>query len=79
MGYLGWGQKEEAAYSGVREVRWLSERDGDWLTAAQNLFRQMRELDEAGLEVIYARRVPEEGLGRAIMDRLRRASAKRPD
>lgn len=31
-------------------------------------------LDEAGLDIIYAEPVPETGLGRAIMDKLRRAS-----
>ncbi|HWB61730.1 MAG TPA: L-threonylcarbamoyladenylate synthase [Chthoniobacteraceae bacterium] len=43
--------------------------------AAANLFAAMRRLDEAALDVIVAERVPEEGLGIAIMDRLRKASA----
>jgi L-threonylcarbamoyladenylate synthase len=42
--------------------------------AAANLFRQLRELDHAGLHCIVAEAVPEEGLGVAIMDRLRRAA-----
>jgi L-threonylcarbamoyladenylate synthase len=36
----------------------------------------MRLLDEAGLDEIIAEPVSETGLGVAIMDRLRRASAK---
>ncbi len=43
--------------------------------AAARLFAALRRLDEAGLDLIVAERVPEEGLGIAIMDRLRKASA----
>lgn len=42
--------------------------------AAQRLFSAMRELDQSSVEVILAEWVPDEGLGRAINDRLRRAS-----
>ena len=41
--------------------------------AAQNLFSALHRLDKANLDVIYAERVPEIGLGKAIMDRLRKA------
>jgi L-threonylcarbamoyladenylate synthase len=44
--------------------------------AAKNLFAAMRKLDESSAEFILAGLLPEEGLGRAINDRLRRASAK---
>ncbi len=45
--------------------------------AAQNLFKGLRYLDNiAGLDLILSELVPEEGLGRAINDRLRRAAAK---
>ncbi len=44
--------------------------------AAVNLFAAIRRLDALGLDCIFARPVPELGLGLAIMDRLRRASAK---
>lgn len=57
------------------ETRVLSER-GDLREAAANLFRCLRELDEAGLELIVAEKIPETGLGRAIMDRLRRATTR---
>ncbi len=45
--------------------------------AAQNLFAALHRLDESGADVIFAEPVPETGLGRAIMDRLRRAAASR--
>lgn len=54
-------------------VEILSEK-GDLREAAANLFSAMRRLDGSGLDVIFAESVPEVGLGRAIMDRLRRAS-----
>ncbi len=49
---------------------------GDLREAAANLFRALRRLDDLGLDRIIARPVPEVGLGVAIMDRLRRCSAK---
>lgn len=52
-------------------------RDGDLHEAAQRLFGAMRRLDAAGLDRIVAEPCPEVGLGRAIMDRLRRAAAAR--
>jgi L-threonylcarbamoyladenylate synthase len=44
--------------------------------AAKNLFAAMRKLDEGSASVILAELMPEEGLGRAINDRLRRAAVK---
>lgn len=49
---------------------------GDLREAAAHLFEALHQLDMLGLEAIYAEPVPEEGLGRAIMDRLRRAAAR---
>jgi L-threonylcarbamoyladenylate synthase len=48
----------------------------DFRNAASNLFRFLRELDalDLDLDLIVAERVPEVGLGAAIMDRLRRAA-----
>jgi L-threonylcarbamoyladenylate synthase len=45
--------------------------------AATNLFAALHKLDNLELEIIYAEPVPEEGLGRAIMDRLRKAEKKK--
>ena len=42
--------------------------------AAANLFRYLRELDQLDVDLIVAERVPLEGLGAAISDRLQRAS-----
>jgi L-threonylcarbamoyladenylate synthase len=44
--------------------------------AARNFFGALRELDKAPVEIILAEFVPDEGIGRAINDRLRRAAAK---
>lgn len=52
-------------------------RSGDLKEAAANLFSHLHRLDGAGVDAILAERVPAEGLGRAIIDRLRRAAAKR--
>lgn len=70
---LTWGHDET---SGWKRVLNLSP-SADWAEAARHLFGMMRELDDAEVAAIYVRALPEEGLGRAIMDRLRRAAAKR--
>ena len=44
---------------------------------ASALYATMRELDDAGVDVILARGFPEAGLGLAVQDRLRRAAAGR--
>ncbi len=48
-------------------------------SSAARLFDALRTLDRAGLDVLYARDAadPRIGLGRALRDRLRRASARR--
>lgn len=53
----------------------LSER-GDVIEAAANLFAHLRHLDGMGASCIAATPVPNEGLGEAINDRLRRAAAR---
>lgn len=49
---------------------------GDLKEAAKNLFGAMRQLDAANVEVIYAVKFPETGLGKAINDRLKRAAVQ---
>jgi len=49
-------------------------KTGDLREAAANLFAAIRRLDALNLDLIVAKPIPEIGLGRAIMDRLRRAS-----
>ncbi len=49
---------------------------GDLAEAAQNLFSTMRLVDELDVDVILAEKFPDNGLGKAINDRLKRASVK---
>src|SRR5471032_2753105 len=48
---------------------------GDLIEAAANLFSHLRALDASGAQRIAVMKVPHEGLGEAINDRLARASA----
>jgi L-threonylcarbamoyladenylate synthase len=54
----------------------LSER-GDLAEAAANLFGHLRALDSKGVRTIAVMSIPDEGLGEAINDRLRRAAVGR--
>jgi L-threonylcarbamoyladenylate synthase len=65
-------QKE---YPGIpREKQHILSPSGDLNEAAQKIFSAMRALDGTDIEVIFAEHFPDMGLGRAINDRLRRAS-----
>ncbi|MGI8604364.1 MAG: L-threonylcarbamoyladenylate synthase [Verrucomicrobiales bacterium] len=55
----------------------LSPGSGKLQEAAIRLFAVMRQLDEAGVDEIIAESVTEKGVGIAIMDRLRKAAARR--
>ena len=61
---------------GFAEVLFLS-KAGDLGEAAANLFAMLRRLDRPEFSGIAVMPIPEEGLGRAINDRLRRAAAPR--
>jgi L-threonylcarbamoyladenylate synthase len=90
---LDWDEKRLDSYQGKKigflafqgpknplefpHVEVLSKK-GDFREAAANLFSAIRRLDAAELDLILAESVPEVGLGRAIMDRLRRASSNIP-
>jgi len=50
---------------------------GDLAEAASRLFAALRRLDETGADKIAVMPIPEEGLGEAINDRLRRAAKAR--
>ena len=50
---------------------------GDLIEAAANLFAALRALDDSGAGAIAVMPIPQEGLGEAINDRLRRAAAPR--
>ena len=75
VGLLAW--ESNGGSAAIRErfaaVRNLSTRQ-DLREAAAKLFRYLRELDALGLDLIVAERVPVDGLGAAILDRLARAS-----
>lgn len=60
---------------GFAAIETLSET-GDPVEAATNLFAAMRRLDALGLDMIFAVTVPNMGLGKAINDRLYRASGE---
>jgi L-threonylcarbamoyladenylate synthase len=62
------------SFHNFRNIR-LSET-GNLHEAARNLFAAMRKLDADHHDLILAEFVPDFGLGRAINDRLKRASAK---
>jgi L-threonylcarbamoyladenylate synthase len=73
IGFLAYrGSKN---FSKFQHIEVLS-RNGDLREAAANLFSAIRRLDALDLDVILAEAVPEAGLGRAIMDRLRRATSR---
>lgn len=78
-GLLSYEGTSELAQDGDwGEVVALSPGNGRLAEAAVRLFALMRQMDENdAIDVIVAEAVPETGLGRAIMDRLRRASAAR--
>ena len=61
------------ASSDFAAMHHLTER-GDLREAAANFFWMLRELDAENLDLIVAERVPEEGIGAAINDRLTRAA-----
>lgn len=58
------------------EVEELSPGNGKLAEAAVRFFFVLRKLDESGVDEIIAEPVSETGLGVAIMDKLRRASAR---
>ena len=67
--------KDGARYKHYAAVEVLSPK-GDLREAAANLFAALHRLDKEQLAAIHAEPFPPVGLGLAIMDRLKRASAK---
>lgn len=70
---LAFGSSAVAGVDKAAAVLNLSPR-GDLVEAAANLFRQLRSLDAVGAVQIAVMPIPNEGLGEAINDRLRRAA-----
>ena len=68
---LAFGTADVPVHGGVMlNLSW----SGDLVEAAANLFSALRTLDAAGAEAIAVMPIPEQGLGEAINDRLRRAA-----
>jgi L-threonylcarbamoyladenylate synthase len=74
VGVLSFYKKHKGVPSGNQFV--LSEK-ADLEEAATRLFTGLRHLDSLNLQLILCEFVPDEGLGRAINDRLARAEIKR--
>lgn len=71
VGYLAFRHGPARPYAAVE----ILSPTGDLREAAARLFACLHRLDAAGLQGILAEKVPETGLGEAIMDRLRKAAA----
>lgn len=72
-GLLAW--RSMAGAQQFAAIRQLSSHQ-DLREAAANLFRDLRELDELKLDLIVAEKLPNEGLGAAMNDRLGRAATQ---
>lgn len=75
---LAFGPERIAGADKAVAVLNLSER-GRMREAAANLYQHLQALDRSGASVIAVEPIPEDGLGEAINDRLRRAAAPRTD
>jgi L-threonylcarbamoyladenylate synthase len=74
-GLICWGKNQRQQPFTV--VQSLSE-ERDLAEAAARLFSLLREFDRLPIEIIYVEPVPEIGVGKAIMNRLRRAAYRTP-
>ena len=77
LGAAGAGEGEALLGFGPMAATLNLSESGDLEEAAANLFAMLRALDRPGLVGIAVAPVPEQGLGLAINDRLRRAAAPR--
>lgn len=68
-GVLSFSQDYQAPHQRILSPR------GNFEEAAKNLFQFLREFDTMPIDVILTELLPEEGLGRAINDRLNRAAS----
>jgi len=72
-GYLAFTTPSSEIRTRFSQVEVLSPL-GDLREAAANFYGALRRLDNSKADIIYVMRLPEEGIGLAIMDRLQRAS-----
>ncbi|RYU93507.1 L-threonylcarbamoyladenylate synthase [Emticicia agri] len=73
IGYLGFQHYHQEI---PQQNQLLLSPDGDFREAAKHLFAYMRQLDAMDVDIIYTDLLPEKDLGRAINDRIRRATVK---
>lgn len=66
--------KKQLVYSNCTQE--VLSPEGDLAEAAKNLYAALHRLDNSMLDVIIMEKVPNEGLGKSINDRLQRAVAK---
>jgi L-threonylcarbamoyladenylate synthase len=76
IGFLTFNEPPPSAFR--EQVCLILSPNSNLHEAANKLFASLRLLDLSDVDVIVAELVPDEGLGRAINDRLKRASVKRP-
>jgi len=72
VGLLSYNTVDQEGFAVVEVLS----KTGSLSEAAANLFAAMRRLDEANLDLIIAVKVPNQGIGQAINDRLYRAAQK---
>ncbi|MCX6209404.1 MAG: L-threonylcarbamoyladenylate synthase [Bacteroidetes bacterium] len=63
----------------AKQHQFVLSKNGSLTEAAQNLFDVMRHLDTLDYDIILAENFPDEGLGKAINDRLKRAQYTQKD
>ena len=85
---LGRGEVPAGDLSRCGLLAWDGSSAGDWRRverlspgldleeAGRKFYGALRRLDAAGLETLYAEALPETGLGRTLMERLRKAAAR---
>ena len=74
VGIIATDETVGAYYNGV--IKSIGSRKNEE-TVAHNLFALLREFDDIGVEVIYAEGFEDSGIGRAIMNRMRKAAGNR--
>lgn len=68
-------QRPALASASAADIFWLAETN-DLEAVARNFFHLIQKCDQAGYEYLIVESAPENGIGIAINDRLRRAAAK---
>lgn len=72
-GFIGFDQYHPQL---KKENQILLSPAGNMQEAAANLYKAMHQMDDLKLQVLYAQRLPNQGLGQSINDRLHKAAAK---